>query len=94
MLKNYPEDCEQVMPAATADAVNSVLRGVQEPGGFGYGAGLALDKPSAGKTGTTNDNKSVWFVGYTPALAAAAALASVLAMMTLACLMASGGRSS
>lgn len=75
VLKDYPEDCTQVMPTSTADAVNDVLRGVQEPGGFGFSAGLALDKPSAGKTGTTNDNKSVWFVGYTPALATAAMVA-------------------
>ena len=27
--------CEQVMPGATADAVNDILRGVMEPGGFG-----------------------------------------------------------
>ena len=72
-LKTYGKSCDQVMPQSTADAVNSVLRGVQEPGGFG--AALALDKPSAAKTGTTNDNKSVWYVGYTPTLAAAAMVA-------------------
>lgn len=32
----------------------------------GTGAGLAVpDMPSAGKTGTTNDNKDGWFAGYT-----------------------------
>lgn len=32
----------------------------------GTGRGLALDNmPCAGKTGTTNDNKDGWFVGYT-----------------------------
>ena len=41
------------MPGPTADAVNDILRGVQEPGGFGYSAGLNLAQPSAGKTGTT-----------------------------------------
>ncbi len=39
----------------TADAVNDILRGVQEPGGFGYDAGISLDQPSAGKTGTINE---------------------------------------
>src|SRR5699024_819262 len=34
-LKQYDETCTQVMPGATADAVNDILRGVMEPGGFG-----------------------------------------------------------
>mgnify|MGYP003333622454 CR=1 FL=1 len=76
-LKSYPEQCEQVMPQSTADAVNAVLRGVQEPGGFGYAQGLQLDKPSAAKTGTTSGNQSVWYVGYTPALATASMVAGV-----------------
>ena len=42
------------MPGATADAVNDILRGVMEPGGFGQN--IAIDKPSAGKTGTNNSN--------------------------------------
>jgi membrane peptidoglycan carboxypeptidase len=81
-LKNYEESCNQVMPAATADAVNDVLRGVQEPGGFGYdlgGTGLTnadgVRIPSAGKTGTTQEGKSVWYVGYTPQVATAAMIA-------------------
>jgi membrane peptidoglycan carboxypeptidase len=74
-LKKYPSSCEQVLPSAVADAVNDILRGVQEPGGFGYEAGISLDKPSAGKTGTINDNKAVWFIGYTPALATASMIA-------------------
>ena len=72
-LKEFTPQCEQVMPGATADAVNDILRGVNEPGGFGQY--LAIDKPSAGKTGTTTSGRSVWFVGYTPKLAAAAMIA-------------------
>jgi membrane peptidoglycan carboxypeptidase len=64
-----------VLTNAVADAVNDVLRGVQEPGGFGYGAGIALNMPSAGKTGTAENHQAVWFVGYTPKLATASMVA-------------------
>lgn len=73
VLKTYDPRCTQVMPQSTADAVNGVLRGVIEPGGFG--AALALDQPAAGKTGTTNSQLTVWFAGYTPNLAGAAMIA-------------------
>ncbi len=75
VLADYPSTCRQVLPAPVADAINEVLRGVQEPGGFGYGAGLSLGQPSAGKTGTINDNMAVWFIGYTPNMATAAMIA-------------------
>ena len=74
-LKKFPGQCSQVLTNAVADAVNDVLRGVQEPGGFGYGAGIALNVPSAGKTGTADSHQAVWFVGYTPKLAAASMVA-------------------
>ena len=57
----------------TADTVTSVLEGVISPGGTGYLA-LGLDRPAAGKTGTTDGNKSAWFVGYTPQLVTAVGL--------------------
>ena len=72
-IKDFSSTCEQVMPGATADAVNDILRGVMEPGGFGQS--IAIDKPSAGKTGTNNSNMAVWFVGYTPTIATAAMVA-------------------
>lgn len=75
LLKAYPEKCQQVFPGAVADAVNDVLRGVQEGNGFGAAAGLALPQVSAGKTGTINSNMAVWFVGYTPNLATASMIA-------------------
>jgi membrane peptidoglycan carboxypeptidase len=73
VFKTYPKSCQQVMQQNTADTVNDILKGVMAPGGFG--AGLVLDKPSAGKTGTRSDNMSVWFDGYTPALATASMIA-------------------
>ena len=73
VLKDFASQCEQVMPGATADAVNDILRGVMEPGGFGQN--IAIDKPSAGKTGTNSANMSVWFAGYTPEIATVAMVA-------------------
>ena len=75
-IRAYENSCSQALPQSTADAVNDVLRGVQEPGGFGYDlGGTGLSVPSAGKTGTTQDGKAVWFVGYTPQVATAAMIA-------------------
>jgi membrane peptidoglycan carboxypeptidase len=48
------------------------LQGVVKSGSGSYAR--ALGRPAAGKTGTSSDNKSAWFVGYTPQLAASVAL--------------------
>ncbi len=69
VIREYDSSCSQVMEETTADAVNDVLKGVISGG---FASAQALDQPAAGKTGTTNEGKSVWFVGYTPELAAAA----------------------
>lgn len=74
VLSAYPSSCQQVVAPTTADAVNDVLRGVLEPGGFASAA--ALKKPAAGKTGN-NEGLSVWFVGHTPARATAAVIGVV-----------------
>lgn len=74
VVSTHRPSCKQVVAPTTADAVNDVLRGVVEPGGFASAA--AIDKPAAGKTGN-NEGLSVWFVGHTPALATAAVIAGV-----------------
>ncbi|MET0839249.1 MAG: transglycosylase domain-containing protein [Marmoricola sp.] len=73
VFKDYRKDCRQVMKESSADNINMILEGLMT--GDGFGAGLALDKPSAGKTGTINSNMAVWFNGYTPTLATAAMVA-------------------
>ncbi|WP_051940446.1 transglycosylase domain-containing protein [Phaeacidiphilus oryzae] len=55
---------------SAADDVTSVLRNVISSNGTGYVA-TGLGRPAAGKTGTTDDNKSAWFIGYTPQLTTA-----------------------
>jgi penicillin-binding protein 1A len=58
---------ERVMNAITAYQLTSMLQGVVQRG---TGAGINLPVPVAGKTGTTNDAKDVWFIGYTSNIAA------------------------
>ena len=74
-LKTYEPECKRVMTKGEAAQINDILRGLQEPGGFGYNNGTALTIPSAAKTGTTDGNRSVWYVGYTPELSTAAMIA-------------------
>ncbi len=54
-------DRERVMDAVTAYQLTSMMEGAVQRGSA---AGLSLPVPVAGKTGTTNDAKDVWFVGY------------------------------
>ncbi len=54
---------ERVMDAITAYQLTSMMRGVVQRG---TAAGkVRLPVPVAGKTGTTNDSKDVWFIGFT-----------------------------
>ncbi|MBN2630627.1 MAG: PBP1A family penicillin-binding protein [Rhodobacteraceae bacterium] len=53
---------ERVMDAITAYQLTSMMEGVVQRG---TARGINLPVPVAGKTGTTNDSKDVWFIGYT-----------------------------
>jgi penicillin-binding protein 1A len=61
------ENREQVIDPLTAYQVTSILEGVVQRGTAQ--SVKAVGKPLAGKTGTTNDAKDVWFVGFSPDLA-------------------------
>ena len=74
VLVNYNGDCKRLLKANSADAINDILRGVQETG---FGVGNQLDVPSAAKTGTSQAERTVWYVGYTPTLSTAATVAGV-----------------
>lgn len=58
---------DQVLDPLTAYQITSIMEGVIQ-----RGTGVAIKsvgKHLAGKTGTTNDAKDLWFVGYSPDLA-------------------------
>jgi penicillin-binding protein 1A len=55
---------EQVIDPMTAYQITSIMEGVVQRGTATVLR--ELGKPIAGKTGTTNDEKDVWFVGFTP----------------------------
>lgn len=60
---------EQVLDPMTAYQITSMMEGVVRRG-TAAGKIKVDDRPVAGKTGTTNDEKDAWFVGYTPNLVA------------------------
>ena len=58
---------EQVLDPMTAYQITSMMEGVVLRGtAGGVGFQKEFGKPVAGKTGTTNDEKDAWFIGYTP----------------------------
>ena len=60
---------EQVLDPMTAYQITSMMQGVIQRG-TAAGKIPVKDRDVAGKTGTTNDEKDVWFVGFTPNLVA------------------------
>lgn len=84
-LSHANPSCKQVIAPDVADAATDMARcpiGQQSKVGNGLcgpisettaaSVGRVIERPVAGKTGTTDNNSSAWFVGYTPNLAAAA----------------------
>ena len=63
---------QRAMDNSIADNVTKVLQNVVQ-NGTGTKA-KKLNRPAAGKTGTTDQNKSAWFVGYTPELSTSVTL--------------------
>jgi membrane peptidoglycan carboxypeptidase len=67
VLYRTAPSCRRVVDPAVAATATGILRGVVAPGGTGFRA--ALDRPLAGKTGTTTSYADAWFTGFTPQLA-------------------------
>ena len=66
VLDNTSE-ATQVVSASTAFLVTKAMEDViKDSLGTAYGSILLGDMPVAGKTGTTDESKDIWFEGYTP----------------------------
>lgn len=66
LLQNEPQLEEAISPEV-AYTVTNMLKDVIA---YGTGTRANIERPVAGKTGTSNDFKDAWFIGYTPQLVA------------------------
>ena len=64
------DDRERVLTVPEAYLMTSLLTGVIQSGTGASARGLAPAGTLAGKTGTTNEGRDAWFVGYSPTLIA------------------------
>jgi membrane peptidoglycan carboxypeptidase len=76
--------CRQAVPVAVAEAATDAARCVTGYGAAEGGCGgwetspmvyATMHRPVAGKSGTTDNNRTAWFCGFTPQLASAAFVA-------------------
>ena len=65
-----PPEISVALDPATAFLMNSMLESVTKEGTARSLKAMGVTFPTAGKTGTTNDGRDAWFVGYTSALLA------------------------
>ncbi len=66
---DVPDEREQIEDPRTAYQMTSILEGVVQRGTAARMKNIGF--PLAGKTGTTNDSKDAWFLGFTPDLVCA-----------------------
>ncbi len=65
-VPEVPDNREQIADPRTTYQMVSIMEGVVQRG---TGVRLrSLGRPMAGKTGTTNDSRDAWFMGFTPDL--------------------------
>ncbi|MFG2071372.1 transglycosylase domain-containing protein [Nonomuraea maritima] len=71
-VTNYRPKCRQALDPEVADAAADILSGVFTKGTM-KGVG-GIGRPAGGKTGTTDDQATAWFAGFTPDLAGAVSI--------------------
>jgi membrane peptidoglycan carboxypeptidase len=67
LLDNTPKPQQVLDPWASAAVVDTMRSVIND----GTGKNAAIDRPAAGKTGTTSSEKDIWFVGTVPQLTTA-----------------------
>ncbi len=65
ILEEHRARPRQAMKPTTAYLLTNMMESVTREG---TGTNAYLGRPTAGKTGTTDNNKDIWFAGYTPDL--------------------------
>lgn len=71
ILEEYRPKPERALDEKTCYIITDMLTGVLKPGGTAPDVYNDIKRPAAGKTGTTENYRDAWFIGYTPDLAAA-----------------------
>jgi penicillin-binding protein 1A len=71
LINNNPQVDRAVISESTAAGVSSMMGEVVSRGTAAGAAGIHDVQGARGKTGTTNDSRDAWFVGYTPELTTA-----------------------
>jgi penicillin-binding protein 1A len=68
VLYETPASGRRILSAQVARSETQMLTEVLKNG---TASGLTIDRPAAGKTGTTDQNQDAWFIGYTPQITTA-----------------------
>jgi 1A family penicillin-binding protein len=68
VLFQAPSSADKILSPQTAFLMNDMLSDVIDHGTAWKARQLGFKLPAAGKTGTTNEYRDAWFVGYTPRL--------------------------
>lgn len=71
ILEEHRPSPERALDEKTAYIVTDMLTGVLKKGGTAPDVYNSIKRPAAGKTGTTENYRDAWFIGYTPDLTAA-----------------------
>lgn len=68
VLEQHTPKERMVVNEKVAFLLTDMMKGVIQ---YGTGTGANIGRPAAGKTGTTDEHKDAWFVGFTPDLSTA-----------------------